>query len=79
VGRNGHGEDGLEQYRDIAAVIIGRRVFDLTGGWDGVPAAGEHVFVVTHRPPTDWEYADTAPFTFVDVSSCDSGSSTRSS
>jgi dihydrofolate reductase len=27
---------------------------------------GEHVFVVTHRPPTDWEHADTAPFTFVD-------------
>jgi hypothetical protein len=39
---------------------------DLTNGWDGKPAAGEHVFVVTHRRPTDWEYADTAPFTFVD-------------
>ena len=25
----------------------------------------QHVFVVTHQPPTDWEYADTAPFTFV--------------
>src|SRR4051812_1929205 len=24
----------------------------------------EHVFVVTHQPPTDWEHADTAPFTF---------------
>ena len=46
--------------------MIGRRVFDLTNGWDGKPAAGEHVFVVTHEPPTDWEYADTAPFTFVD-------------
>ena len=53
-------------YRNEAAVVIGRRVFDLTNGWDGVPAAGEHVFVVTHRPPTDWEYAGTAPFTFVD-------------
>jgi hypothetical protein len=31
-----------------------------------VPAAGEHVFVVTHEPPTDWEFAGTAPFTFVD-------------
>jgi dihydrofolate reductase len=30
----------------------------------GKPAAGEHVFVVTHRPPTDWAHADTAPFTF---------------
>jgi dihydrofolate reductase len=53
-------------YRDIAAVVIGRRLFDLTNGWNGKPAAGEHVFVVTHQPPTDWEHADTAPFTFVD-------------
>jgi dihydrofolate reductase len=54
------------QYRDLAVVVIGRRVFDLTNGWNGTPAAGEHVVVVTHQPPTDWEYADTAPFTFVD-------------
>jgi dihydrofolate reductase len=56
----------LSHYRDVAAVVIGRRLFDLTNGWNGKPAAGEHVFVVTHRPPTDWEHADTAPFTFVD-------------
>ena len=54
------------QYANLGVVVIGRRLFDLTNGWDGVPAAGEHVFVVTHQPPTDWEYADTAPFTFVD-------------
>jgi dihydrofolate reductase len=54
------------QYRDVAAVVIGRRLFDLTNGWNGKPAAGEHVFVVTHQPPTDWEHADTAPFSFVD-------------
>jgi dihydrofolate reductase len=54
------------QHRDVAAVVIGRRLFDLTNGWGGKPAAGEHVFVVTHQPPTDWEHADTAPFTFVD-------------
>ena len=53
-------------YRDMAAVVIGRRLFDLTNGWNGEPAAGEHVFVVTHQPPTDWEHAGTAPFTFVD-------------
>ena len=56
----------LDVYGDIAANVIGRRVFDMTDGWKGKPAAGEHVFVVTHAPPTDWEYADTAPFTFVD-------------
>jgi dihydrofolate reductase len=55
-----------EQYADIAVVVIGRRVFDLTNGWDGKPPAGEHVVVVTHEPPTDWEHAGTAPFTFAD-------------
>ena len=51
---------------NMAACVIGRRLFDLTNGWNGVPANGEHVFVVTHEPPTDWTYRDTAPFTFVD-------------
>jgi dihydrofolate reductase len=54
------------RYRDVAASVIGRRVFDLANRWGGKPPAYEHVFVVTHRPPTDWEHADTAPFTFVD-------------
>jgi dihydrofolate reductase len=49
----------------MAACVIGRRLFDLTNGWNGVPANGDHVFVVTHQPPTDWPYRDTAPFTFV--------------
>jgi dihydrofolate reductase len=53
------------QYRDLAAIVVGRRLFDLTNGWGGKPPGGEHVFVVTHEPPPDWEYADTAPFTFV--------------
>jgi dihydrofolate reductase len=51
-------------YADIRATVIGRRLFDITNGWRGVPAAGEHVFVVTHEPPSDWGYPD-APFTFV--------------
>jgi dihydrofolate reductase len=53
-------------YRDMAANVIGRRLFDLTNGWEGKPTAYEHVFVVTHQAPTDWEHAGTAPFTFVD-------------
>jgi dihydrofolate reductase len=53
-------------YRDVAAAIIGRRLFDVTNGWNGkIECPGEHVFVVTHQPPTNWEYAGTAPFTFV--------------
>jgi dihydrofolate reductase len=55
-----------ETYAGIAANVIGRRLFDMTNGWNGKPAAGEHVFVVTHESPENWEYADTAPFTFID-------------
>lgn len=54
-----------QQYADVSVVVIGRRLFDLSNGWNGKPPAGEHVYVVTHEPPTDWEHADTAPFTFV--------------
>ncbi len=48
-----------------AAMVCGRRLFDITNGWEGVPPAGEHVVVVTHRPADDWPHAGTAPFTFV--------------
>lgn len=48
----------------VRATVIGRRLFDITNGWNGVPAVGEHVFVVTHEPPKDWPFPD-APFTFV--------------
>jgi dihydrofolate reductase len=53
-----------EMAGNCGAVIMGRVLFDFTNGWNGVPAAGDHVFVVTHETPTDWEYLDTAPFTF---------------
>jgi dihydrofolate reductase len=48
----------------IAAEVIGRRLFDITDGWKGRPATGDHVFVVTHAVPEDWDRPD-APFTFV--------------
>ncbi len=48
----------------VRAAVIGRHLFDITNGWNGVPAAGDHVFVVTHHPPDDWDFPD-APFTFV--------------
>ena len=32
-------------YRHMTANVIGRQLFDLTNGWNGKPAAGEHVFV----------------------------------
>jgi dihydrofolate reductase len=46
------------------AVVIGRRLFDLTNGWNSRPAVGDEVFVATHQPPADWPYL-AAPFTFV--------------
>ena len=39
----------------IGSMVIGRRLFDLTNGWEGAPPAGEHVVVVSHRPrPDGW-------------------------
>ena len=57
----------LEQLRaDTAVAVIGRRLFDLTDGWGGVPAAGEHVVVVTHSVPHEWvERHPDAPYSFV--------------
>src|SRR5690349_19819546 len=52
-------------WRSCGAIVIGRRLFDQTNGWNGVPSVGDRVFVVTHEPPADWEFRDTAPFTFV--------------
>ena len=49
----------------IAAMVCGRRLFDHTNGWEGVPPSGQHAFVVTHRPVDDWPHMGTAPFTFV--------------
>src|SRR6266496_5426711 len=51
-------------WANIGPEVCGRRLFDLTNGWDGRPPVGEAVFVVTHQAPTDWNFPD-APFTFV--------------
>jgi dihydrofolate reductase len=53
-----------ETWSRIGVAVIGRRLFDLTNGWNGRPAAGDAVFVVTHEAPTAWPFPD-APFTFV--------------
>lgn len=49
----------------IGALIVGRHVFDMTGGWGGTPPGGDHCVVVSHRQaPDGWDPA--APFHFVD-------------
>lgn len=37
----------------IGTIVMGRHLFDLVNGWEGVPPAGEHVVVVSHRPKPD--------------------------
>ena len=49
----------------VGVMVCGRRLFDITDGWAGVPPNGEHVVVVTHRPADDWPHLGTAPFSFV--------------
>ena len=49
---------------ETGAIVVGRRQFDLTNGWNGSHPSGVPVFVVTHQPPNDWSDTDT-PFTFV--------------
>ena len=53
-----------EAWADAGVGVIGRRLFDITNGWNGRPPVGDAVVVVTHRPPADWEFPD-APFSFV--------------
>jgi dihydrofolate reductase len=39
----------------VKVTVIGRHLFDTTNGWDGKPAAGDELVVVTHRPlPEEW-------------------------
>lgn len=49
----------------IGSMVIGRRLFDLTNGWEGRPPAGEHVVVVSHRPAPDGWHPEASYF-FVD-------------
>ncbi|HEY1824610.1 MAG TPA: hypothetical protein VGG21_01440 [Acidimicrobiales bacterium] len=48
----------------IGAIVVGRRGYDYTGGWDGNHTLGVPLFLVTHHPPAQWPRPD-APFTAV--------------
>ena len=57
--------DHVQPFWDaIKVTVIGRHLFDTTNGWDGKPAAGDELVVVTHRPlPQEWWAAHPdAPF-----------------
>jgi dihydrofolate reductase len=36
------------------ATVVGRRLYDITNGWDGHPGGEVPMVVVTHHPPQDW-------------------------
>ncbi|HWE88824.1 MAG TPA: dihydrofolate reductase family protein [Pseudonocardiaceae bacterium] len=50
---------------ELGTLVVGRRLFDITNGWDGRHPFDVPVFVVTHSVPTDWPHIGSAPFTFV--------------
>jgi dihydrofolate reductase len=50
----------------LGAVVVGRRTFDVSGGWNGLHPLGVPVVVVTHRRPDAWiEAHPDAEFAFV--------------
>ncbi|MEU0271480.1 dihydrofolate reductase family protein [Streptomyces sp. NPDC006307] len=50
--------------RETGALVVGRKLFDLTGGWGGNHPMGVPVVVVTHSVPDGWP-REGAPFHFV--------------
>ncbi|WP_214405910.1 dihydrofolate reductase family protein [Pseudonocardia lacus] len=36
------------------AMVVGRRLYDITNGWNGHPGGEVPMVVLTHRPPADW-------------------------
>jgi dihydrofolate reductase len=44
----------------LGALVVGRRLFDITNGWGGRHPIGVPVVVVTHDPPVDWDFPDAA-------------------
>ncbi len=53
-----------EAIAGAGALVVGRRIFEITQGWGGSHPFGVPVFVVTHSVPEGWPRAD-APFTIV--------------
>jgi dihydrofolate reductase len=48
------------------ALVVGRRLFDITNGWEGRHPIDVPVVVVTHDPPSDWKPREPDPrFEFV--------------
>jgi len=50
---------------DVRALVVGRRLFDLTGGWGGRHPFDVPIVVVSHSVPDGWPRGD-APVEFAD-------------
>jgi dihydrofolate reductase len=48
----------------IGATVVGRRLYDITNGWNGHPGGEVPMVVLTHNPPADWP-RDGVPIEFV--------------
>ena len=46
------------------ATVVGRRLYDITNGWNGHPGGEVPMVVLTHTPPTEWP-RDGVPIHFV--------------
>lgn len=53
-----------ESQDPIGAIVVGRKLFDMTNAWGGTHPMGLPVVVVTHHEPDDYPRGNT-PFTFV--------------
>lgn len=53
-----------QEWDSIGAIVTGRRDFDVSEAWGGIPPLGVPIFIVTHNPPAEWNKPD-SPFTFV--------------
>jgi len=50
---------------NLGALVVGRRLFDVTDGWTGRHPYDVPVVVLTHEPPVDWHYPGEENFHFV--------------
>lgn len=54
--------EGIEA---VGALVSGRRIFDIAGGWNGRHPLDVPVFVVTHTPPQEWVGREASAITFI--------------
>jgi dihydrofolate reductase len=52
------------EWDSIGAIVTGRRDFDVSEAWGGIPPLGVPIFILTHNPPGEWS-KEGSPFTFV--------------